>query len=343
MTLGGSSVSSFFNADLVSFFLVAWLGGALYGLSSQLVCMILGHPTVKTIPETTTASSSQATTTTTNSSTTITATTTAATTTTTKRKRKVAIVTGSNTGVGYETARSLVLHHHVDVILACRSRDKAVQAVQQINAEVEAEAKTNKIKDHHKFDAAMTVAHARFLHPLDLSSLTSVRDFAQIVHDQYDTIDMLINNAGVSNSLHGPSTKAENSSKDDVLEIIFQTNFVSHFLLTNLLLDLFPTDGSGRIVNVSSFLHHFARNGRHATFDESYWNEQVHWDYYYGSNSQRTPYSWLMPTTVRATTIDLLNCYPASKLAAILFSMELNRRYQKTKKITSIAVNPGGV
>ena len=89
---------------------------------------------------------------------------------------RVAIVTGANTGIGFETARSLALHG-CQVILACRDLSKAEQAVGKIRSER---------------------GHARCspLH-LDLSSLSSVRTFAAQFLKHQSSLDMLVLNAGV--------------------------------------------------------------------------------------------------------------------------------------------------
>lgn len=190
--------------------------------------------------------------------------------------KKVALVTGSNSGIGYETAKALAERGY-EVILACRSRDKALQAVQSIRD------------------------NAVFCHPLDLSSFQSIKEFSTVIQNKYEHIDVLINNAGTNNA-GGMST--------DGFDMCFQSNFLGHFLLTHQLLPLL--NKGARIVNLSSVMHHFCSSN----LDAEYWKRQCH----AGSES-----------------------YNASKLAAILFTRELNNRYYKSKGIRSIAVNPGAV
>lgn len=238
------------------------------------------------------------------------------TTTSSAGKKKVAIVTGSNTGIGYETARALVVDYGVDVIMACRSRDKAEAACAKINNEGKSKAK------------------ATFLHPLDLLSFASVEEFATKVHEAYpDGIDVLVNNAGVSNSGCRRS--------EDGLETIFQTNFLGHFLLTNLVLDLLLKKPDPRIVNLSSVFHHFG--GGHNTSIEALAGKLDSVEYWKGlaQNDTSQNYAWV-PAKVRAMTVDFYAAYPASKLAAILFAMELNRRLAG-KKVRCFAVDPGAV
>ena len=186
--------------------------------------------------------------------------------------KKVAIVTGSNTGIGFETSRALADRGY-EVILACRSRDKAMLAVRQI-------------------------PNAVFLHPLDLSSKESIEEFATVVKAKYSTIHLLVNNAGLNTS----------GRLEGGLDLCFQTNFLGHFLLTGLLRPVLSS--TGRVVNLSSVMHHFSDVEEK---DERYWR-------------RCTLYNEKQST------------YTPSKLAALLFTIELNKR-----GIKSYAVNPGAV
>ena len=85
---------------------------------------------------------------------------------------KVAIVTGSNTGIGLETARTLV-DSGWNVILACRSRDKALKAASEIRG----------------MGQPLVVA------TLDLSSFSSIKEFAKTIRGRYSKVHVLINNA----------------------------------------------------------------------------------------------------------------------------------------------------
>ena len=161
-----------------------------------------------------------------------------------KEGHSVAIVTGSNTGIGYETALELVNQGYT-VILACRSRDKGQAAADQINDSISA-ANVNQ-------DGGIkpSTGKALFLHPLDLSSLQSVKSFAEAFESKYSHLNILINNAGINTT--GKSV--------DGMDLCFQTNFVGHYLLTRLLLskllkakNLFGSGDvveSGRVVNLS--------------------------------------------------------------------------------------------
>ena len=91
--------------------------------------------------------------------------------------------------MGYETSKALVRQGY-EVVLACRSRDKALQAAEAINSQVLSKNE----------DSNGTGGRAVFVHPLDLSSFDSVRSFCDAIKDRYDGIDVLINNAGLNTS-----------------------------------------------------------------------------------------------------------------------------------------------
>src|SRR3954469_24763429 len=122
---------------------------------------------------------------------------------------RTAIVTGANSGIGYETARMLALRG-ADVVLACRSVDKAEAARSRILAE--------------KPPGQVTVA------ALDLSDLESVAAFATAFSAGHDRLDLLINNAGVMAPPLGQTKQG--------LELQLGTNHIGHFALTAHLLPL---------------------------------------------------------------------------------------------------------
>jgi NAD(P)-dependent dehydrogenase (short-subunit alcohol dehydrogenase family) len=139
---------------------------------------------------------------------------------------RVAVITGANTGLGFETAAVLATRGG-SVVLAVRNLDKGKDAAARIAAAAPG--------------ADVTVQR------LDLSSLASVRAAAEELRSRYATIDLLINNAGV---MYTPQ-----STTADGFELQFGTNHLGHFALTGLLLDrLLPVPGS-RVVTVSSVGH----------------------------------------------------------------------------------------
>lgn len=136
------------------------------------------------------------------------------------------VVTGANSGLGLETARALS-GKGAHVIMACRSADKAKEAVGDIRA------------SHPR--ASLEVM------TLDLSSLASVRSFSEQLKARHRRIDVLVNNAGI---MAIPYTKTA-----DGFEMQFGTNHLGHFAMTGLLFDLLLAAPRARIVNVSSQAH----------------------------------------------------------------------------------------
>jgi len=152
---------------------------------------------------------------------------------------RVAVVTGANTGLGYETASALA-DHGARVVLAVRNLDKGKDAAARIT-----------VKSPHA-DVA--------LQELDLTSLESIRAAAEQLRSDHDRIDLLINNAGV---MYTPKATTR-----DGFELQFGTNHLGHFAFTGLLLDrLLPVAGS-RIVTVSSIGHRIRAD---IHFDDLQW------------------------------------------------------------------------
>jgi NAD(P)-dependent dehydrogenase (short-subunit alcohol dehydrogenase family) len=152
---------------------------------------------------------------------------------------RVAVVTGANTGLGFETAKALAAHG-ATVVLAVRDTDKGGQAAARILVAAP--------------DAHVTIQR------LDLASLDSVRAAAHELRAEHLQIDLLINNAGV---MYTPKQATR-----DGFELQFGTNHLGHFALTGLLLDhLLPVPGS-RVVTLSS-LGHRIQAGIH--FEDLQW------------------------------------------------------------------------
>ncbi|UMB68956.1 SDR family NAD(P)-dependent oxidoreductase [Mycobacterium paraterrae] len=152
---------------------------------------------------------------------------------------RVAVITGSNTGLGFETAAVLAAKG-AHVVLAVRNLDKGKDAELLIK---------------RRFPSADLA-----LQELDLTSLDSVRAAAEQLRSDHDRIDLLINNAGV---MWTPK-----SNTKDGFELQFGTNHLGHFAFTGLLLDrLLPVAGS-RIVTVSSIGHRILAD---IHFDDLQW------------------------------------------------------------------------
>ena len=155
---------------------------------------------------------------------------------------RLAIVTGSNTGLGYDNARALAAHG-AKVVMAVRDTAKGEEAAARIR----------------KLTPGADVA----VHKLDLGSLESVRTAGAELSAAYPRIDLLINNAGV---MYPPK-----STTADGFELQFGTNHLGHFALTGLLLNnLLPVDHS-RVVVVASIAHKIKAK---IDFDDLHWEKR---------------------------------------------------------------------
>ena len=139
---------------------------------------------------------------------------------------KVVIVTGGNSGIGYEAAKEFA-RKGAQTILACRSMDKAQAALNTLKAEI-------------------PNAPANIMQ-LDLASLASVRQFAAAFKEQYDRLDILVNNAGIMAVPYGTT--------EDGFEKQLGTNHLGHYALTGLLLDVLKQTPGARVVSISSTAH----------------------------------------------------------------------------------------
>ncbi len=194
---------------------------------------------------------------------------------------KVTIVTGANSGIGYETAQELA-RKGATVVLACRSKSRGETAVSQIRA--------------NNADANVE------LMLLDLGDLASVRGFVDEFSGRYDRLDILANNAGV---MMPPLGKTP-----DGFELQFGINHLGHFALTGLLYDLLARTPKSRVVTVSSMAH---RNGK-IDFDNL--------------NAEKN--------------FSKSGAYGQSKLANLLFTYELQRRFEAAGVDTiATAAHPG--
>lgn len=139
---------------------------------------------------------------------------------------RTAVITGANTGLGFETARMLA-EHGATVVLACRDLGKAAAAAARIRT-------------------AAPGAEVRVQH-LDLDSLASIHAAAEQLRAEHARIDLLINNAG--------GMRTRYAVTEDGFESTFATNHLGPFAFTGLLLDRLTTTPGSRIVTVSSIGH----------------------------------------------------------------------------------------
>lgn len=143
---------------------------------------------------------------------------------------RVAIITGSNSGIGFETARVLA-GKGATVIMACRNLDKANPKAEEIRA-------------------AHPGCNVEVMR-LDLSNLDSVRQFAEEFRAKHSRLDLLVNNAGIMVPPYGKTAQG--------FETQFGVNHLGHFALTGLLLDLLLSTPGSRVVTVSSIAHYLGK------------------------------------------------------------------------------------
>lgn len=200
---------------------------------------------------------------------------------------KRVLITGATNGIGKVAALELA-KMGAEVVIVGRNPQKTERVVNEL-----------KITSGNR-NIDMLIA--------DLSSMEQIRNLADDFHARYDSLDVLLNNAG--------AVFDEYKETVDGLEMTFALNHISYFLLTNLLLDTIKRTaqekGEARIINVSSDAHQSARNG----LDFDHLNAK--------------------------SGFSAFGTYGKSKLANILFTYELARRLDDTN-ITVNALHPGFV
>ncbi|KQO18155.1 oxidoreductase [Paenibacillus sp. Leaf72] len=194
---------------------------------------------------------------------------------------QVVIITGANSGLGFETAAALA-ERKAKVILAVRNMEKGSAAAGKIKS-------------------VYPGAHVTPMQ-LDLGDLNSIRAFASDFMNQYDSLSILINNAGIMIPPHR-LTK-------DGFESQFGGNHLGHFALTGLLLPKLISTPNSRVVTVSSIAAH---------------NAAIHFDNLDGSKGYSA-----------------IKFYGQSKLANLMFAKELQNKFLSNHvDAVSVACHPG--
>ena len=141
-------------------------------------------------------------------------------------ENKICLITGANSGIGYEIALGLA-RRKATVIIICRNREKGEDACAQLIAG----------SNNPRVDLLCC----------DLSSQGQIRELATNLKKRYDNLHVLINNAGGVNIRRMVTA--------DGFEYTFAVNYLAYFLLTNLLLDMLIRSAPSRVVNVTSHAH----------------------------------------------------------------------------------------
>jgi NAD(P)-dependent dehydrogenase (short-subunit alcohol dehydrogenase family) len=193
-----------------------------------------------------------------------------------------ALVTGATSGLGYQTALEL-LRHGAEVVVAARNPEKSARAAAEL--------------------AAASGREAPDVVDLNLSDLASVRAAAEQVTKSYDSLDLLVNNAGIMAPPYRQTS--------DGFELQIGTNHLGHFALTAQVMPLLAKAPQPRVVTVSSFMHKSVRAISKADLRAA--NDYRKWD-----------------------------AYGKSKLANLLFMLELDRRARAAgSPVLSAGSHPG--
>uniref|UniRef100_A0A7S2ZL87 Protochlorophyllide reductase n=1 Tax=Rhodosorus marinus TaxID=101924 RepID=A0A7S2ZL87_9RHOD len=197
---------------------------------------------------------------------------------------KVAIVTGSNIGLGLEIIKRLA-EHNATTIMAIRTVAKGEQAKEGVLKEIGADKTIN-------------------IMPVDVSSLESVKKFANEFSSKYDRLDLLVENAGIM----ALETRKESV---DGYEMQFATNHLGHFRLTNEVMPLLKKTKGSRVVAQSSSAN---------------WYGNFEWD---NLNATKKYDPWVQ--------------YCMTKLANVFFAKELNARVKAAglEQPTAYSAHPG--
>jgi len=160
-------------------------------------------------------------------------------------KGKTALITGSNSGLGYYTAKALA-EKNCHVILSCRTPEKSI-------------ATKNKLQKLIPQAQLSTIE-------IEMADFSNVSDMCDRISNEYENLDLLINNAGI---MHPPKTLNSQG-----YEIQFAVNHLSHMLLTLKLIPLLEKIKNSRIVTVTSLAQFFGKVGWRNLKAEDYYNKQ---------------------------------------------------------------------
>ena len=199
---------------------------------------------------------------------------------------KVIIVTGANSGIGFEAAKQFAIKG-AEIVLACRKIEKATKAYDKIKRRVP--------------DVKLRIIQ------LDLASLRSVQQFSEEFRKIYSRLDVLVHNAGI---MAAPYQKTE-----DGFESHFGVNHLGHFALTGHLFDLLTSTPMARVVNVSSNGHIYVKK---MDFERLLYKDRKNYKE--------------------------MDAYGYSKLANVMFTYELDRRFKKANiNAIAVAAHPGSL
>ena len=198
-----------------------------------------------------------------------------------KQEKRVFLITGANTGLGYETSKFL-LEKGATVIMCCRDLLKGERAKKELL--------------EFNFPGNIEIIE------LDLSDLDKVKSSSKLIKRKFNSLDVLINNAGI---MAPPKTLTKQG-----FEIQFGVNHLAHMLLTLELLPMLKEKNNSRVVTVTSGVQYFGK---------------IQWDDLQGN-----------------IKYDRWASYAQSKLANVMFGLELNSKLKENNsKTSSMLAHPG--
>ena len=198
-----------------------------------------------------------------------------------RQDKKVFLITGANSGLGYETSKFL-LRKGATIIMCCRNMIKGERAKEELL----------KLNFSGNID----------LIELDLSDLKKVKSCANLIKNKFNSLDVLINNAGI---MAPPKTISKQG-----FEIQFAVNHLAHMLLTLELLPMLNEKDNSRVVTVTSGVQYYGK---------------IQWDDLQGK-----------------LKYDRWASYAQSKLANVMFGLELNFKLKENNsKTSSLLAHPG--
>ena len=196
-------------------------------------------------------------------------------------KGKTVLITGANSGIGKATAIALA-RFGAEIIIISRNAGNGAQTISEIKK--------------------LTGSELIHFFQCDLSSMDQIRRVSEEIHNRFNKLDVLINNAGV--------LERYRKITQDSFEYLFGVNYLSHFLLTQLLIDLIRNSNHGRIINLTSGAHRFGK---------------IHFDDIHLEGKHNG-----------------FKAYAQSKLANVIFTYALCSRLHE-EGITANSVHPGFV
>src|SRR5437870_5652085 len=222
---------------------------------------------------------------------------------------RICMVTGANSGIGKATAAGLA-EMGSTVILVCRNREKGEAALSEIKEK----------SGNNSLDLMLA----------DMSSMQSVRQLANEFRRKHDRLHVLVNNAGLF--------MLRRTTTGDGLETTFEVDYLSHFLLAGLLIDLLKAGAPSRLVELSSVAHYNA----HIDFDDLQGEKGYGgWKAYSQATLAQVLFTYELARTLKGTVVTA-NCLHPGAVATNIWSRPLGRAGFIMKLLRLFMMGPEG-